>query len=45
MVRNNLIQAVTCGLCLRPLVGERLLGGADPSVEDGSPAGGLFLVR
>jgi hypothetical protein len=30
MVRNNLIQAVACGLSLRPLVGESLLGGAHP---------------
>ncbi len=44
MVRNNLIQAVACGLSLRPLVGESLLGGAHPGVQDGS-AVPLLVVR
>jgi hypothetical protein len=44
MVGHHLVQVTSCGLGLCPLVGEGLLGGADPRVENGS-AGGLFLVR
>ena len=44
VVGHYLIYAVTCGLGLRPLVGERLFGGAHPGVENGSPRA-LLVVR
>jgi hypothetical protein len=45
VVRHYLIQVKARRLGVRPLVGQSLLGGADPGVQDGSARRGLFLVR
>jgi hypothetical protein len=44
VVRHDLVEVKTCGLGMRPLVGKRLVGGGDPSVQHRSPRP-LAVVR